>query len=82
MSQSNIIKLNDHRASPVNEESLLLVNMAQILLEVVRQHGAHTTLNALQGIVQEAQKQVRIERQQRPTKTNLPVSKRAVGGAK
>jgi hypothetical protein len=82
MSQSNVIKLNDRRASPVNEESLLLVNLAQVLIEVVRQHGAHTTLTAVQGMIQEAQKQVRTERQHKPTKTNLPVSKRAVGGAK
>jgi hypothetical protein len=78
MKQSNVINLNERRQTPVNEETILLMNMAQILLEVVRQHGAHTTLNALQGMVQEAQQQIRLEKKQ----TNLPVSKRAAGGTK
>jgi hypothetical protein len=77
MKQSNVIKINESRPN-INEEVLLLTNMAQILLEVVRQHGAHTTLNALQGMVQEAQQQIRLEKKQ----TNLPVSKRAAGGTK
>jgi len=70
MSQkSNVIKLNDRRASPVNEETLLILNLGQILLEVVRQHGAHVTLTAVQGMIQDAQKTVRQEK-------NLPVPKR------
>lgn len=77
MKQSNVININKNRPH-VNEETLLLTNLAQILLEVVRQHGAHTTLHALQGMVQEAQQQIRLEKKQ----ANLPVSKRAVGGAK
>ena len=70
MSQkSNVIKLNDRRASPVNEETLLILNLGQMLTEVVRQHGAHATLKAVQGMIQDAQKTVRQEK-------NLPVPKR------
>lgn len=70
MSQkSNVIKLNEKRQNPVNEDTLLIINLGQILLEVVRQHGAHVTLQAVQGMIQDAQKTVRQEK-------NLPASKR------
>ena len=60
--KSNVINLNDKRAVPVNEDALLIQNLNQILVEVVRQHGGRTTLQAVQGMIQDAQKQVRSEK--------------------
>ena len=55
--KSNVIKLI--QPNPMfNDDTILLSNMAQILLEVVRQHGAKTALTAIQGMIQDAQKSV------------------------
>lgn len=69
MSQkSNVIKLSDRRKTQVNESALLIQNLAQVLQGVVREHGAKTTLDAVQGMIQDIAKQVRAEKS--------PVSKR------
>lgn len=68
MKQSNVINLNDRRKTQVNESALTVQNLAQVLTAVVREHGAKTTLDAVQGMIQEIAKQVRAEKQ--------PVSKR------
>lgn len=75
MKQSNVIKLSEHRKTEVNESALLIQNLGQVLQAVVREHGAHVTLQAVQGMIQDIQKQVNAERRQRPvSKQNKAVS--------
>ena len=63
MKQSNVINLNERRKTQVNESALTVQNLAQVLSAVVREHGAKTTLDAVQGMIQEIAKQVRTEKQ-------------------
>lgn len=80
MSQkSNVVKLV--QPNPLfNEDTILLSNMSQILLEIVRQHGAKTTLTALQGMIQDAQQAVNAERKSKPVRQFI--QKISNGGAR
>lgn len=60
--KSNVVKLNNPNQR-VSDDLLLAQNLAQVILEVVRQHGAKTTMQAVQGMVQDAQTQVKLEKQ-------------------
>ncbi len=74
MKQSNVINLNERRKTQVNESALTVQNLAQVLTAVVREHGAKTTLDAVQGMIQDIAKQVRAEKQQPVSKRNKAVS--------
>lgn len=64
--QSNVVNLNERRATPINESALAILNLNQVLQAVVREHGAKITLDAVQGMIQDIAKDVRAERSAKP----------------
>jgi len=65
---AKVIKLK--QPNPVfNEDTVLIMNLAQVLLAVVKAHGAKVTLTAVESMIQDAQQALKESR-------NLPVSKR------
>lgn len=65
---ATVIKLNP-KVQTYSEDQIIVQNLNQILIEVVKQHGAKTTLQGVQDMIQSIAKQVRDEK-------NLPISKR------